>query len=256
MKKIDKWVERANALNKLNDWQGLLDWSLKWTESEPENPAAWYNRGIAYSYLKRHNDAIEAFTESLLINPEDADSWGLLGIANFDLNHYNDAIKAFRESLLINPENVDVRNLLGIANINLNRYEDAIKAFRESLLINTENADSWFYLGMSYFELERNDEAREAFNQVLHINPDYANDWYRRGTSAALYGDLTAVMEAVNILEYLDLERAEKLSNLIKTPDGLKKTEERKDITPVELFCGNIEKLIETIGLPIQCAEI
>ena len=32
-----EWLKRAIALEKMKDWQGLLDWCRKWTKSEPED---------------------------------------------------------------------------------------------------------------------------------------------------------------------------------------------------------------------------
>ena len=70
-----EWLKRSIALEKRKDWQGLLDWSLKWTKSEPNNALAWYNRGYAYDELKRYNDAIEALRQAVRIDPEYANAW-------------------------------------------------------------------------------------------------------------------------------------------------------------------------------------
>jgi len=89
---------RILALEKMKDWQGLLEWCLKWTKSEPENADAWHSLGGAYGYLNRYNDAVEAYRQAIKINPENADAWHNLGVAYYKLNRYNDAIEAYRQA--------------------------------------------------------------------------------------------------------------------------------------------------------------
>jgi tetratricopeptide (TPR) repeat protein len=76
-----EWTKRAIALQKAKDWQGLLDWSLKWTKSEPENAHAWFSLGGAYSHLNRFNDAVKAYRQAVRIDPEYVDGWCGLGAA-------------------------------------------------------------------------------------------------------------------------------------------------------------------------------
>jgi cytochrome c-type biogenesis protein CcmH/NrfG len=71
----DTWLERVSALSEMNDWQGLLNWCRKRTKSEPENADAWNSLGIAYFRLSRHNDAIEAFRQTIRIDPKNAVAW-------------------------------------------------------------------------------------------------------------------------------------------------------------------------------------
>ena len=49
-----EWLKRAIALEKLKDWQGLLDWCRNWTKSEPKNAEGWNHLGVAYGNLKRY----------------------------------------------------------------------------------------------------------------------------------------------------------------------------------------------------------
>jgi hypothetical protein len=93
-----EWVKRALALVKMKDRQGLLEWCLKWTKSEPENAGAWCSLGVAYGYLKQYNDAVEAYRQAIRINPEYALAWHDLGVAYYKLNRYNDAIEAYRQA--------------------------------------------------------------------------------------------------------------------------------------------------------------
>jgi len=74
-----EWMKRGLALEKMKDWQGLLDWCRKWTKSELGEADAWNCLGFAYNELKRYNDAIDALRQALRINPEFAYAWTNLG---------------------------------------------------------------------------------------------------------------------------------------------------------------------------------
>jgi tetratricopeptide (TPR) repeat protein len=216
-----KWVKRTIALEKLKDWQGLLDWCREWTKNDPRNADAWYGIGIAYAKLKRDNDAIEAYRQALRINPEFADAWNNLGIAYANLTRNTDAIDAFRQALRINPEDDYAWNNLGIAYTNLTRNTDAIDAFRQALRINPEFANAWYNLGNTYGGLTRYTDAIEAFRQALRINPEYANAWNNLGIA---YTNLTRNTDAIDAFRQalrINPENANAWYNLGNTYGGL-----------------------------------
>jgi tetratricopeptide (TPR) repeat protein len=242
-----EWLKRAAALKTMKDWQGLLEWCLKWTKSEPENADAWYNLGIAYGVLRRYDDAIEACRQAVRINPEFALAWHNLGLAYSSLNRHNDAIEAYRQAVRINPEDADAwYNLgvaygflrryddsieacrqairinpefaltwynLGLAYSSLNRHNEAIEAYRKAVRINPEDADAWYNLGVAYGFLRRYDDSIEACRQAIRINPEFALTWYNLGLAYSLSGNKTAALSAVQELRRLNPTLADELFN-------------------------------------------
>jgi len=102
-----KWLKRFIALEKSKDWPGLLHWCQRWTKSEPRNALAWFGLGAAYGYLKRYDDAIEAFRQALRINPENAEAWNNLGIAYALSGNRTAALNAVRELRRLDPARAD-----------------------------------------------------------------------------------------------------------------------------------------------------
>lgn len=210
-----EWLKRSIALEKREDWQGLLDWCRKWTKNEPINADAWNNLGIAYGRLKRYNDAVEALRQALRINPEYAAAWYNLGNAYFYLKRYNESIEAYRQALRIDPEDADAWYNLGRAYYHLKRHNDAIDAYRQALRINPENADAWNNLGEAYGHLGRYNDAIEACRQALRIDPEYASAWRNIGIAYGVSGNRTEALNAVRELRRLDPAGADVLFNLI-----------------------------------------
>jgi tetratricopeptide (TPR) repeat protein len=137
-----EWVERAAALVQMKDWQGLLDWCLKWTKSEPENIGAWYGLGLAYSGLNRYNDAVGAFRQAVRINPEDAGAWYCLGGAYAYLNRFNDAIEACHQAIRIDPESTKAWCILGVAYLLSGNRTAALEVVQKLRRLDPERADA------------------------------------------------------------------------------------------------------------------
>lgn len=102
-----EWLKHAIALERMKDWQGMLDWCRKWTKSKPENAQSWDILGVAYGNLNRYNDAIEAYHQALYINPENVYAWCNLGVAYYNSGNRTAALNAVRELRRLNPALAD-----------------------------------------------------------------------------------------------------------------------------------------------------
>jgi hypothetical protein len=102
-----EWLKRSIALEKSKDWPSLLDWSRKWTKSEPKNAFAWYSLGNAYGGLKRYDEAIEAIRQALRIDPKLAQAWYNLGYAYALSGNRTAALDAVRELRRLDPAQAD-----------------------------------------------------------------------------------------------------------------------------------------------------
>ena len=175
-----EWLKRAAALETTKDWQGLLEWCLKWTKSEPENADAWYNLGVAYGFLRRYEDAIEACRQAIRIDPEFALAWYNLGLAYSSLNRHDDAVEAYRQAVRINPEDTDAWYNLGVSYGFLRRYDDAIEACRQAIRIDAEFALAWYNLGLAYSLSGNKTAALSAVQELRRLNPTLADELFNR----------------------------------------------------------------------------
>jgi tetratricopeptide (TPR) repeat protein len=244
-----EWLKRTIALEKTKDWQGLLDWCQKWTNSEPRNASAWNALGVAYINLTRYTDGIDASRQAVHLNPEYAEAWNNLGIAYRNLTRYTDAIDAsrqavhlnpeyanawynlglvyrkltrdtdaidaFRQAVRLNPKDANAWHALGVTYGKLTRDTDAIDAYRQAVRLNPKDANAWYNLGTTYARLARNTDAIDAFRQAVRLNPKDADAWYNLGVTYAASGDRTRALDSVRELRRLDPARADMLFNLI-----------------------------------------
>lgn len=191
-----EWVKRAIALAQLKDWPDLLDWCLKWLESEPDSDYAWYCLGTAYEELKRYSDAIEAFRQAVRINSENKATWYHLGLAYNELGQTDKAIEAYQQAVRIYPDDADIWFFLGCAYNKLEQTAKAIEAYQQAVRIAPGDYLSWKYMGLSYFTLDRYDDTITSLSQATQIDHEDAEIWYFLGGAYDKSGQTDKAIEA------------------------------------------------------------
>jgi hypothetical protein len=98
---------QASALEKAQDWQGLLAWCLRWTQAEPGDAVAWNELGLAYIKLGRYQDAIAAYREALRLKPDYAEAWYNLGLSYALSGNRSAALEAVKELRRYDPQGAE-----------------------------------------------------------------------------------------------------------------------------------------------------
>jgi hypothetical protein len=142
------WNDRADALVKAENWQGLLAHSRRWTKAEPGNYLAWYNLGGAYIQLGRHPEAIAAYREALRLKPDDTHAWNNLSVAYGKLGRHPEAIAACREALRLKPDYAGAWYNLGYAYALSGNRSAALEALKELRRYDPQKAEKLFNLIM------------------------------------------------------------------------------------------------------------
>jgi tetratricopeptide (TPR) repeat protein len=87
--------------------QGRYEESLqaydKVIQINPQNAAAWNNRGIDLGLLNKYDDALQSFLRATSINSSFAEAWFNVGIAYDFFGEYENAINAYTKATEINP---------------------------------------------------------------------------------------------------------------------------------------------------------
>jgi Flp pilus assembly protein TadD len=212
------WDDRAVALDKARDWQGMLAHCRRWTQAKPGYYLAWFNLGVAYESLGPPQKAIEAYREALRLKPDYAQAWCGLGGAYGKMGRYQEAIEPLREGLRLKPDFPFAWYNLGVAYGELGRHREEIEAYREALRLKPDDAQVWVNLGVAYGKMGRPREEIEAYREALRLKPDLTMAWNDLAIAYAQSGNRSAALEAVKELRRYDPQKAEKLFNLIMKP--------------------------------------
>lgn len=109
-------------------------------EIDPEDSTIFYNLGVAYTFLKKEEEALVQFRKSVDLNPNYAQAWYNMGqislIKNRDVSQ---ALHCFERAVLIRPDYISAHHQLGIAFELLGDREKALSCWRMTLELDPEN---------------------------------------------------------------------------------------------------------------------
>ena len=112
----------------------------KLAEIDPEDSTIFYNLGVAYTFLKKEEEALVQFQKSVDLNPNYAQAWYNMGqislIKNRDVSH---ALHCFERAVLIRPDYISAHHQRGIAFELLGDQAKALSCWRTTLELDPEN---------------------------------------------------------------------------------------------------------------------
>lgn len=145
------------------------------TALEPQNPAAWLQRGILLSNLGKHEEAVEAFRTGTRVAPADGTGWYYLGVALVQTGQREEAIHAYREAARLGPESSRALNNLGAIYASLDREGEARRAYEEAVLHNPMNGRAWGNLGLLLAQRGDREGAIRHLREALRLRPERAD---------------------------------------------------------------------------------
>jgi len=116
----------------LDDAGAIVD-CTKAIELKPDNPKAYYNRGLAKLNLKLLSKAITDFDKALELNPKNADAYNNRGIAKQFLKKYKAAIDDYNAAIVINTTHAAAYNNRGISKIKMGQVNDGCEDLHRAL---------------------------------------------------------------------------------------------------------------------------
>jgi tetratricopeptide (TPR) repeat protein len=97
----------------------------------------------------------------------------------------------------------------------LKSYTKAIEAYKQAISLNPDKASGHYNLGLAYDNLGLYEDARESYIKAICIDPDYAEAHYSLGVAYLLIEDRNSALNEYKILKELDVDKANKLFDLI-----------------------------------------
>lgn len=166
------WLQQAQVLEQNENWEALLDWGVKWADSEPRSALARYVQGRALGALKRFPEAIGAYLHALRFDPNDVNALNNLGNAYRQIGQFQDALLSYREALRLNPDFLRAWHNIGVTYYGLKGQAGLAEAIKEAEGINPEIAMAWQDLFIKYSRTRDESSAMEAVRTLGRQNPD------------------------------------------------------------------------------------
>jgi len=142
-------------------------------EIDPEQAAAYHNRGLAYSRLGDADRAIADFSKALSIQ-EDADTYVLRGDAYRLTDDYDRALADFDRALELNPDYADAYRLRGLAYAMQDDLDLAMTDLEKAIALNPRDAEAYFLCGLIHIDRAEREDAVADLNKALELglNPE------------------------------------------------------------------------------------
>ncbi len=156
------------------------------------NANLYFKKGIVYSNLQNYQEALNAFSEALLLEPNSVEILSEMADNLATLGNQQDAEEFYKKAIQIDPENLTLKAKLGRVYINQKKMNAAYGIFSEIYAIDSSNVYWNKQLAYCSYHTQKRLQAVRLYEKVLEANPrDYttyinlihAYSWKNEGDS-------------------------------------------------------------------------
>lgn len=132
-----------------------------------------FDKGVTAFKEGRFQEAVNLFSELILIAPDDAKAYKNRGVALMNLAEIDLAIEDFTKAISINPELKGVHSNLGAAWHYKGEYEKAIACYDVDITQRPDLYITYFNRALSKGELNQLEMALVDIEKTLQLKPDF-----------------------------------------------------------------------------------
>jgi uncharacterized protein (TIGR02466 family) len=138
---------------------------------DPENPAFWYNLGIAALSAEMPDRAITALSRCLEIEPANAAAWGALGMAQQLSGEERQSEASLRKAVELDPGQVGAMHNLAVRLRSLDRSEEALAVINDAMKANSLPLVSQMLRADLLGDVGEYDDAAAAYAALIREDP-------------------------------------------------------------------------------------
>jgi len=161
--------------------------SKRQTKDAPSgNNVDWNAQAMALWKDGKYTDPNEAknyWDRAIAANPKVPEAYNNRGLAFYNLKRYQDAIKDFSQSIRMKPGYAEAFNNRGNAYYELDQYEKARADFDQSIQIKPKYSKAHMNRGLVYFQMENIDQACKDFKSACDLGECEGLQWITKNGS-------------------------------------------------------------------------
>ena len=138
-----------------------------------KNHLLLYFIGTTFLQLKKYDEAINNFEQSLKYNSFFPETYNNLGVALAEKKKYSLALNNYNKAINLKVDYADAYLNRGISFIKLLKYDEAISDLNIVISKDPYNSKAYNSLGNAFKELEKYDQAIASFEKAIKINGNY-----------------------------------------------------------------------------------
>lgn len=188
-------VNQAHVLSQEGKWAQAAAVYRTALESEPNDPAALNDLGVALAKSGDLNDAIDSYRKAAALSPRVAAVHDNLGVALQKKGDAPGAVREFRAAVEVEPSDAQAHENLGLALENQGDLGGAVREYRTVLQLDGGSHEAQYNLGRALEKTGDTDGAIAAFQRAVAQQPDNALTHYGLGTALEARGDFSAALD-------------------------------------------------------------
>ena len=163
---------------------------------EKEELTYWdyIRRGVRACSDGRRDEAIREYSAAIALEPEEAAAYNNRGIVYDDLGKYEEAIEDYSTAIRLDSAHAVAYNNRGIVYRKQGEHVKAMADYNKAVELDPDYANAYNGRGIVYKELGEREKAIEDYSKAIELTPDDASFYYNRGI---LYGDLGEYEKAI-----------------------------------------------------------
>jgi tetratricopeptide (TPR) repeat protein len=160
-----------------------------------------------YEVMHQHRECILFLKQFIDLHPYSEEAWFQLGLQYLNLNRHEKALHAFDYATVINPKSIAGYTQKAFCYEKLNKWLKAIETYEESLDFDDTAAFTYFKIGQAYNKLRKPIQALNSFQKAVKEDPQFDKAWFE---ISDIYDSLGNNEEALHyIKKALDIESKE-----------------------------------------------
>jgi tetratricopeptide (TPR) repeat protein len=183
-----EWHLKGYCFSVLKRWEEAIACYDQSLALDSQRAAAWTNKGICLSSLGRREEAIACIERALALNPFWAGAWDNKGSVLIDLGRLQEALSCFERALALDPHSASAWNNKGVSLDKLGRVAEAVACSDRALNLAPQEAVFWKNKGGFLAGLDHREEAIACIDRALTLNPRLAAAWSSKGENLAHLG--------------------------------------------------------------------
>ena len=186
--------QRGNFLLMLEEMDMAIAAYSRTIELNPNDAAAYNNRGITYKETGELNRAIEDYNKAIELNPEFAEPYNNHGNVHRERGEHDRAIEDYNKAIKFNPKLAIAYNGRGAAYAKKGDFDNAIEDYTKAIDLKSDYANAYNNRGVAYFKKGEDDLAIKDYTMAIKHQPNHAEAYNGRGAAYAEKGEFNSAI--------------------------------------------------------------
>jgi predicted TPR repeat methyltransferase len=194
-------------------YEDALTLIKKALEIDPHSPTFHNSMGNALWYLKKYDEAISHYEESIKLNPSPA-THNNLGNLYVKRDQYGKAVIHYQTAIALKPGYAEAYYNLSIALAKIGKAEEAIHNLKKALQFQPDLAEAHGQLGQLLQQRGQFEEALQHYENRLKLEPKHIETYVNIGGILVKQGDLLKAVDYFHKALELEPDHSEAHFNL------------------------------------------